>query len=340
MPTSHVLTRSRCRSRALLAALALASSLASPTLVRAEPLDDASRAAALTLAESGFDAYDAGRYDEASEALDKAYVVARIPPIGLWSARALEKRGLWLEAAERFKDTADLPLVADAPPAYQEAQVAARAELADLQTRLPNIVIELEGATAAQVRFSLDGKPLTAATHELKFPANPGLHKLEAQLGTATQVRDVNLEAGKTERVVIEFDSSTAAAAAVTNDPMAVNADPTDAEPSAAWPLRTWGWISVGAGAAGLAVGTIGLASALSKKSDIEDGGLCVGGECPSSKASDIDSYDSWKTISTIGFVAGGLLAATGVTLILIDTPQGSTEAFIGPGTIGARGHF
>ncbi|MET0410271.1 MAG: hypothetical protein ABW217_03195, partial [Polyangiaceae bacterium] len=69
------------RRPALLATFVLAGTLVSASLTEAQPLDGASRAAAITLGGSGLDAYDAGRYQEASEMLGKAYVVARVPTL-------------------------------------------------------------------------------------------------------------------------------------------------------------------------------------------------------------------------------------------------------------------
>jgi hypothetical protein len=332
--TTRVVTFHR-QGQSLLTALVLASSIASASRVHAQPLDASSRKAAVELGGSGLDAYDAGRYQEAREMLDKAFVVARIPTLGLWSGRALEKLGLWQEAAARFDETARLELVKDAPASHQEAQDDARKELADLQARMPALTIEIEGAPAEQVRLTFDGKPLATTPEALKFSANPGQHTLEAQFGTATQLRELSLEPKAHENIVITFDAPPGEAAPAPA-PAPVDERPGDT----GWPLRTWGWVSVGVGAAGIAVGTIGLAGALSNKSELESSAECQGRRCSEAASSIIDSYDSWKTISTIGFVAGGLFAATGATLILIDTPAAEAQALVGPGFVGARGSF
>lgn len=322
----------------LLAVLALAGSLTTSSLVSAQPLDDASRAAALTLGGSGLDAYDAGHYQEASEMLEKAYVVARVPTLGLWSARALEKVGLWREAAARYDEAARLELAEDAPAAHHRAKEEARDDLANLQSRMPTLTITIAGVPAEQVQLSFDGHPLSQSPEALKLEANPGHHVLEAQLGSATRVREVSLEPGARELVVVTFDLPMAeSVSAPESVPVTINDGPAKRQ---TWPLRTWGWVSVGAGAAGVVVGTVGLAGALSNKSELDDSSECVGRSCSEAARSIIDSYDSWKTISTLGFVAGGLFAATGVALILIDKPAVETQAIVGPGYIGARGSF
>ena len=48
------------------------------------------------------------RYDAASEKLERAYSVLRVPSIALWSARALEKGGKLVEASERYLEATRL----------------------------------------------------------------------------------------------------------------------------------------------------------------------------------------------------------------------------------------
>ena len=58
-----------------------------------------------------------------------------------------------------------------------------------------------------------------------------------------------------------------------------------------------------------------------------------------------IDGYHLMTNLSTAGFVAGGVLAATGIVLV-VTAPRGgpATEAWvapaIGPGFVGAQGRF
>jgi hypothetical protein len=57
-----------------------------------------------------------------------------------------------------------------------------------------------------------------------------------------------------------------------------------------------------------------------------------------------IDAYQTMGTLSTIGFLAGGALAATGVILIVTAPRANATQAtftpVVGPGYLGAAGSF
>ena len=57
-----------------------------------------------------------------------------------------------------------------------------------------------------------------------------------------------------------------------------------------------------------------------------------------------VDSYNTMGTISTIGFVAGGVLAATGVVLVVTAPKSKATVArvspVVSPGFLGAEGSF
>jgi len=46
------------------------------------------------------------------------------------------------------------------------------------------------------------------------------------------------------------------------------------------------------------------------------------------------------RTVSSVGFIAGGVLAATGVVLLVTAPSGGSTQAFVGPQSVGVRGRF
>jgi hypothetical protein len=86
---------------------------------------------------------------------------------------------------------------------------------------------------------------------------------------------------------------------------------------------RTGGWIALGVGGAGLAVGGIFGILGLSDKSELE--ASCPDRRCEPDQYDALDAYETKKTISTVGFVGGAVLGATGVVLVL--TAPGGAEA-------------
>jgi hypothetical protein len=66
----------------------------------------------------------------------------------------------------------------------------------------------------------------------------------------------------------------------------------------------------------------------LGKRKSIDDSEQCEGDQCFPAEQPLADSYNSLRTWSSVGFIAGGALAATGVVLLLAGpSTQDSTGA-------------
>jgi hypothetical protein len=120
------------------------------SVASAQEIDDASRTAARAMGNSGVEAYQAGNYQEAVDRLEKAYGIARVPSLGLWSARALRKLGLLVEAANRYLETVGLQIPEGDYVIQKQAQTDATRELKELRPRIPVLKIEVKGAKAAE----------------------------------------------------------------------------------------------------------------------------------------------------------------------------------------------
>jgi len=53
-----------------------------------------------------------------------------------------------------------------------------------------------------------------------------------------------------------------------------------------------------------------------------------------------VDSYNAMTTVSSVGFIAGGTLAALGAVLLFTAPSGASAQAFVGPRSVGMRGRF
>jgi hypothetical protein len=102
----------------------------------------------------------------------------------------------------------------------------------------------------------------------------------------------------------------------------------------------TVGWVGIVVGGVGIATGAVAGVLAIGKHSTLAS-------ECPADcKQSDIDSYHAIGALSTVGFIAGGVLAGAGLVLILTAPPRTSSPAattvtpYIGFGSFGAFGSF
>jgi hypothetical protein len=312
---------------------------ASATPARAEE-DAATRAAARKLAEDGVAALQAGDSAKAVEKLDKAFRTLRVPSIALWSGRALLKLGQLVEAAERLLEATRLPVSGDAA-VQEQAKTDAAKELEQLRPRIPNLVIRVEGG--AEVTVSLDGKGVPASLLGEDRPINPGAHQLIAQRGNDQRAADISIAEGERKEVTLRFEAAaTSATAPPPREPPARVAE------SGGGP-RTLAFVALGLGGAGLVLGGVSGALALSKKNSLDDDTEhCRNDQCVYAVEDDVGSLRTFRTISTVGFLAGGALAATGVVVLLTHgrsspTEQRATSSLalsLGPSSVQMRGSF
>jgi hypothetical protein len=106
------------------------------------------------------------------------------------------------------------------------------------------------------------------------------------------------------------------------------------------------GYVALGIGGAGVVVGSIFGGLALGKKSSLDD--ACkVKSNCPANAQDDIDALHTDATVSTVGFVVGGVGLAAGL-IVLLTTSSSAPHATTGfavhpvvtPGSVGAWGSF
>lgn len=92
--------------------------------------------------------------------------------------------------------------------------------------------------------------------------------------------------------------------------------------------LTIAGFVVGGVGVVGLVVGAITGLSASSTASGAEDDpALCPDKKCTAAGLDEIDSAKSTATISTVGFIAGGVLLAGGATMVILGMSQGGAKS-------------
>lgn len=302
----------------------------------AQPADSSTRTEARTLGLSGVEAYQAGRYDAASEKLEKAYALINVPSIGLWSARALAKRGLLVEAANRYFEVASLQVPQGDAVVQRQAQVDAQAELEQLRLQIPRLVIHVTGADASDLALSIDGQPVPASALGKPRLVNPGTHQVLARVAAAEKSATVELLSGKEGSVTLDFsEPHTQPGTSPTQPPPRG-----DAGTSSGSAQRTIGWVTLIAGGAGLALGGVTGGLALGKRSSLKDSG-CSDTRCPYDKQDEVKSLNTLRVVSSVGFIAGGVLAVSGVTLLLsAPSSEHQVTATRGGSSVSLAGRF
>jgi hypothetical protein len=293
----------------------------------AEDIDPSARAAARSLGYAGVDAFERREYGSASDKLEKAFAVLRVPSIGLWSARAFARLGRLVQASERYRLVGTLPTSGGETAVQLQAQADAARELGELLPRIPSLVVVVDGGAPSQV--TVDDSPVPSSLVGEAMPLNPGSHRLVARRGDETASADVALGESEHKRVVLRLARAT---------PRPVEGARTTSDGSQ---QKAIGIAGLAIGGAALAAGAVTGILAAGKKSSFDSNPACANDACPSSLQSEIDVYNRLRFASTLSFVAGGVLAGTGgILLLTLPKSQERVSLRAAPGSVAIFGSF
>ncbi len=249
-----------------------------------------------------------GRLDEAVDRFERSLAEQRTVGALLNLGDCLEKLGQPARAHARFVEAEALAQERDAARV-----VEAHRRVVALETRIAVLVL---GDVGRGARVTIDGS--IPARFKDEVYVEPGRHAVTvARAGGAARTVTMTLKAGERATLAAGDDRPDAT-------PQPVPATKPETKPDGdGTPSPTnaiFGWTGVGVGTVGIALGAIFGASTISKKSDLE--GICPRyPTCPIARRDEATSlHDSAATsaaVSTVGFVVGGALVATGIVLLV-----------------------
>lgn len=308
--------------------VACASVVASALLLASTSAHAGDPAAAREQVKLGYQLAQDGKCDEAiphfveSLKLDaKAITLINLAACEEKTLKLADALGHWVEARGRAQTEGNSAI-------QEEAEKKAKA----LEARIPKLTVVLAGATpdAEVVR---DGVALGAASMGVPLPVNPGAHSLVVRAkGHEDTTENVTIAEGESKRVALKLGVAKKEAAVA---PLPDDKGATSGKTS---PLV---YVGFGTAIAGVAVGSIFGVMTLGKGSDAKD--ACPSGACTSQTAvDDAKSGQTLGTISTIGFIVGGVGAAVGVYGLVWGKPKASTSVAVSVGPMGGglRGTF
>ena len=312
---------------------AAAVTVASPAYAQS----DADRATARQLGGEGQEALDKKDFKTAEDRFRRADQLFHAPTLALGLARAYAANGKFVEAQETYNRIVREGVPTGAPAAFQNAVDAARVEVGTVSPKIGTVVINVTGADSPKI--TLDDQPFPTAALGVKRAVNPGAHVLRATADgfrPAEQRFNVTEAGASTATLALEKDPNApvaGAGAVPVTGPAVVAPAPTPGVGTFSPPessgggssVKTIGLVLMGVGGAGLVVGGITGVMAMGKHSDLAKN--CPDAKCTSDRQSDVDSYKSLGTISTIGFIAGGVLAAGGAVLFFTAPKEGARSA-------------
>jgi hypothetical protein len=328
-----------------------------PLTVRAE--SDAERekkkGMARQIGQQAQEAFDKKDYKTSEDLFARAESLYHAPTLALGLARSYAQNGKLVLAQETYNRMIREDDKPGAPAIFQKAVADAKSEIGAVSARIAQVVIRVVGP--AEPTVTLDNEPFPNAALGVKSPVDPGSHvvKANARGYAPAEAKFSVADAGNAETVLTLEKSAEAVAAngtppatggATTGTPPSGNsaASGTDTGEGGGGgsSLKMIGVAAAGVGAAGLVFGAITGALALGKHGDLAK--VCTNGTCDPNQKSNLDSYHSMATLSTVGFVVGGVGLAAGAVLFLAAPKPAEKSAWIAPvvglGSVGAVGEF
>jgi hypothetical protein len=295
------------------------------------------------------------RFHRAVEIFDAAK--APVPPtLLLGYARGAAKNNHVIAAAEAYNRIIRAGLPPGAPAPFVKALDDAKKEIDAVSARIARVTISVSGCDHPTV--TLDGAPVPSFVLGVKKPVDPGTHEVKATAqGCKDATASFTVADGKeaTSALTLQKEAATATTTTpttttpttTTTTPTTTTAPPPGAETGSSGGgsgLKIAGFVTLAVGGAGLVVGAIAGGIAIGDHSTLVDNG-CANGVCPPSQASELDSFRTMGTLSTIGFIAGGVLAAAGLVMVILAPSSSKKEhawvaPVIGPTGVGMVGRF
>ena len=181
--------------------------------------DDSAKADARNLAKAAKRDFDAGHLEDAQLKFQRAYAIAKVPTLALWTARVLVKRGQFIAGAESYRQATQLaPNDLWIGTAQEHAQAEAKRELEGLQPRIPKLRIHVQGASPKGVELTVDDVKIAGASIGVDLPADPGQHRVVGKTHAQTVVLDIDLAEGEGKDAFLRFGEGASTAALAASD--------------------------------------------------------------------------------------------------------------------------
>jgi hypothetical protein len=308
------------RTSSAFACLLFAAALWTPA-ARADESPEA-RATARKLAAEGSEAFERRDFERALSLFDRAGSLVAAPTIALMQARTLTELGRLASAAERYSAAQQTAATDANNPAFQRAAEDAERELAALKPRIPTLRVKLVGSESSSAEVTIDGRAVAPDAVSVDRWVDPGQHEVAVRTSSgASSARTIVLAEGAREEVVFSLEPAVrvpVASPARSPSPMPMEAPPTlPGAPRS----PTFGWVTLGTGAALTGAGAVLGVLALGHKSDLD--AACNPG-CPRDYQDDIDTYRLERNLSYVGFALGAAGLGAGTYLLLRGDPDGA----------------
>jgi hypothetical protein len=137
---------------------------------------DAERAVARQLFHEGDDLQRAGKFADALDKFERAESAFSAPTNVVRIAECQAALGQLVESAESYRATLRMPVPPGSPAAFQTAIDQAKTELAQVEPRVPKLLVAIAPAGVAGVDVQIDSQHVSSALIGEPIPLDPGEH--------------------------------------------------------------------------------------------------------------------------------------------------------------------
>jgi len=181
---------------------------------------------------------------------------------------------------------------------------ASRGYIKTTEPQLPMLKMSFPGGIPSEFVLTIDGKNIDRVNLDKDLAVDPGEHLIIVQVpGRTDSEQRVSLALKEKKSVDL------------TVGPEAPPPDDGQDKPQGTHPRRKIGFILLGTGAAGLVFGGITGGLAVGQKNIVEEN--CSGLNCNMQGFDAVNHGRTFGNLSTVGFIAGGALAAVGAVLVI-----------------------
>jgi hypothetical protein len=257
--------------------------------------------------------FEAKKCDEALPMFEAVVAETGSPNARIYLARCLEQEGRLADAYEQMRQTvAEATKRAETEEKYVPTRDSAASELALLEPKIGKVVVAVvdppEGTEVYVGTRRLDADQLGVPVAVM-----PGTLDVRAQTPDGPSVqREVEVEAGKTRTITLTMDEGAPSSDQIPEPPR----NQTDTTTSTMGGIRIAGFVVTGLGLAGVGVGA-GLAAKAQSDFDALDE-ECGGVTCPTDEQGRVDDGRLLTTVANVSLIAGGIIAAGGITMIIL----------------------
>ena len=299
------------------------------SLAHAAGADD--KAAAQAMFDEGRKLMDQGKYAEACPKLEASQRLDPGAGTLLNLAACYDKNGQTASAWVTYTDAATASRERH-PDWAQRADARVKA----LYPTLSHLTVDVPNApnNVAVVR---DGKPIDAGSFGTAMPVDPGHHVIDATAPSKKpfhQEVDVDAKGGQA-RVVVKLEDAPVSQSTGNDHTTGPLVTPPPEQTSSGSGMRIAGITMIGVGVVGVIVGGVFGGLAIGKKNDAAPNCTSDFSRCNSTGKASVDDALTFGTVSTIGFIAGGVLAAGGVIVYLLAPKKQESHVSVGVSPFG-----